>query len=826
MDRDARMLAAAWTVFALCLFSAAKSDAAPPRTYADPRQPRLAARWIGQDGSDWASTGPSVGPDGLQDVRIRVSGLSTKSDPRSLLIEDDAGTRWEAGVNLKGRHNAELILDPSNRSEGNLHFQPLHDMRGHRLRLTVTYADNETDRCVLAAATCDPALAAPSTPLPRIVETPLAVKWSGQEEQSPGGPGAVRLTLSVPAELKPIAGAVLTDSVRGSWVFRADRPAGRAFHTDDPSSPLIFQPRTDGSDLADVYFAPDRDESGADMTLRLIGDAGGMAVARFQGERCDPGRRQPRPLDSRTVVKPGDDLQTIANQAGTVVLTPGTYRLNGPLVLEHPVTMTTEKAAGATLLFSQSSTDPAWTTAIKVRRGHTTLDGFKVRFEGPIRWKSEWTDKISYGSAVIGTTDNFDPGYGEPIFNLTLTRLDLEIPRIRETQGWTEAVRLMRLVNARNGRIAGNTLRGGPVEFFHGPWRIENNRSLGTVPGTVSPAVFGGHLTDALTLKGNWAEPLGPSGKVWRFLVLTVQGNGDVISENTVKKIGPRDDDTIPWANAPETILTEAYQLSYEGKLMGLSKDGRVLRIGTPQGRPAQTGAVVALLDGPAAGSWRTVAQAVDAATYLVNEPIPPETGHLSITRGFVGERFEHNTVDTRGGKRAVHFLLPGNHYGTRLVKNHSLGAEEAFMLVAYPTEAPMIWGWSRAPFFGGTIADNVVEDSERGGRIGVENDRHGMKTSRGRLYMTARVDRNVIRWSPDFAAHMKRAKIKGLPTGLTIGVQPSLDPGELRVEATGNRVEVPPGSTLEPILSVPAADFNSQRVVDGKFRFKTGPPQ
>lgn len=820
------MLALGWMIFALCLFSAAKADAAPPRTNANPRQSKLTARWIGQDGSDWTSTGPGVGPDGLQDVRVRVSGLSTNSDARSLLIEDDAGTRWEFGVNLKGRHNAELILDPENRSEGNLHFQPLHDMRGGRLKLTVTYADNESDRCVLAAGSCEPGLAAPSPPLPRIVETPLVVKWAGQEEQSPGGPGAVRLTLSGLAGLQPIAGAVLTDSVRGSWVFRADRPAGRAFHADDPSSPLVFQPGADGSDAADLYFAPDRDETGAKMTLRLIGDDGGMAVARFQGGRSDPGRRQPRPSDSRVVVKPGDDLQAVANRAGTVVLTPGTYRLNGPLILQNPVSMTTEKAAGVTLLFSQPSADPAWTTAIKIRRGHTTLDGFKVRFEGSIRWKNEWTDKISYGSAVIGTTDNFDPGYGEPIFNLTLTRLDLEIPRVRDPQGWIEAVRLMRLVNARNGYIAGNTLRGGPIEFFHGPWRIENNRSLGTVAGTVSPGVFGGHMTDALTLKGNWAEPQGPSGKVWRFLVLTSQGTGDAITENTIKNIGPRDDDVIPWANAPETILTEAYQLSYEGKLMGLSKDGRLIRIGTPQGQPAQTGAVVALLDGPAAGSWRTVAQAVDAATYLVDEPIPAETGHLSIARGFVGERFEHNTVDTRGGKRAVHFLLPGNHYGTRLVKNHSLGAEDAFMLVAYPTESPMIWGWSHAPFFGGTIADNVIEDSGRGGRIGVEHDRQAMKTNRGRLYMTARVDRSVIRWSPEFVARMKHAKVRGLPTGLTIGVQPSLDPGELRVEAAGNRVEVPPGSTLEPILSVPAADFNSQRVVNGKFRFKNGTPR
>src|SRR5262245_47237881 len=38
----------------------------------------IQARWVGQDRQDRVGPGPSVGPDGLQDLRIRLSGVSTK----------------------------------------------------------------------------------------------------------------------------------------------------------------------------------------------------------------------------------------------------------------------------------------------------------------------------------------------------------------------------------------------------------------------------------------------------------------------------------------------------------------------------------------------------------------------------------------------------------------------------------------------------------------------------------------------------------------------------------------------------------------------------
>jgi hypothetical protein len=124
----------------------------------------------------------------------------------------------------------------------------------------------------------------------------------------------------------------------------------------------------------------------------------------------------------------------------------------------------------------------------------------------------------------------------------------------------------------------------------------------------------------------------------------------------------------------------------------------------------------------------------------------------------------------------------------------------------------------------GGTISDNIIEDSWHGATIAVEHNRLSTKTSRGRVYMSARVDRNVVRWSEDFIAAIARSQPKGLPTGMRIGSQPSLDPKELRIEAAGNRVEVPPNAPFAPILSVPAAEFNGRSLVDGWFRFDGDP--
>jgi hypothetical protein len=416
-------------------------------------------------------------------------------------------------------------------------------------------------------------------------------------------------------------------------------------------------------------------------------------------------------------------------------------------------------------------------------------------------------------------TETSDNSHPDPRIGLTFTNLDLEAPPAALPGGWEDAPRLLRLVNARSGRVARNRLRGGMIELGEGPWEIAENTYLGTPPGTVCPAVIAAHNGFDLAVRKNRAQPAGPSGKTWRFLVLTGSGANDRIEENEVVGIGPRDDDTIPWANAPEIMLTESYQLFFEGKPAALAAGGRIVSIGQgkPLGPAPRTGSVAAVLAGSQPGQWRRIAQVLDPSTFLLEEPLPPGTERIAITTGFVAETFARNTIDTRGGARAINLVLPGNHFGARILDNHLVGAGDGFQIMAYPTEAPGIWGWSHVPFLDGLIAGNTIEDAPGGGILGVMHSEY-TKSSRGRTYMTATLSENTVKWSPAFlAAHPGRGGTGG-PAGLTIGFKPALDPGELILSTRNNRFDAPAGTMGTATVRVHAAVLNGRKTVDQSF--------
>jgi hypothetical protein len=776
---------------------------------ADPhvRRPDVAvvARWVVQERQDLVGPGPSVGPDGIQDVRLALSRLSPKLEIKSVGLEGPAGLRWESGMNLHGYHNAELIRNAKDRTQADFLFQPERNLSGQTLRLTVTYANDRTDTTTVRAGLSEPTRAMPPVALPTLSTHQITGRWLGQDGSQVTGPGDVHVALAGLPTGRVIAAAVLSDAIRGLWVYRSsDR-----FKLDpEPGeSPLVLRRGADRGH-ADLFFPPYRDESGTTLTLRLIFADGDMAIAQIAGGACDPTRRVAGIAPTSIVAKPGDDLNDLANRFGTVKLLAGTYRLSRPLVLNHPVALI--GVPGAIVQFAQGPGEPPWTTAIKVHCGQTTLQGFAVRFDGPVRWNQS----VSYGPAVIGTTDMLDNGHNELKVGLTFSHLDLETPLAANPGGWEDALRLMRLTNAKSGRIEGNILRGGVIELFDGPWQVLNNDYRGTVPGTFTSAVVATHYTYDLVVRGNRARPVGPSGKTWRFLVMVQYGTNDLIENNTIEAIGARDDDTIPWANAPEIILTEAYHVHFEGKLSALSPDGRLIRIAQPMGRTPQSGDVVSVLDGPHAGQWRRIAQVINPSTYLLDEPLPQKVDVISIATGFINETIQGNTIDTRGGSKADNLVLPGNHFGTKVRNNRLLGGNHAFRISACPTESPVFWGWSHAPFFGLLIEGNTFEDSEAGGVLGVEHSQYN-KTNQGRTYMTLTLRENTIRWTEPFLSRLARGGAKGPPPGLVVGYRPSLDPGELVVTAEGNRLEAPASAPRTSALVVHAALLNGRRTVD-----------
>jgi hypothetical protein len=777
----------------------------------------VAARWVGQVPEDWTGAGPCVGPDGFQDVRIHLTRLSPKAPVRAIRVECPGGSRWEFGTNPKALFNAELIRDAKDQSQADLYFQPDRDFSSQRIKVMVLYENDQLDTVMIVAGRCDPKLRMAQSPLPDLAESPAKVEWLGQDGKSPERPGDVHVAISGLGLSEPVGAAVLSDAMRRMWVFRG---RDRAFQPTDPGAPpMLLKFATDGKS-ADLFFPPCREAGGEPFTLRLISSSGRNTIIRFRGQRCELSRRAPMPAPDRAIARPGDDLQALVEDHGAVVLSPGVYRLIHPLVLSNPVTLTSD--GGATLQFSQANPAQPWSAAIKILRGNTTLNGFAVRFEGPIRWNND----ISWGPAVIGMTDNLDPDQDQYKPNVVLTHLDLDIPQVEDRGKWVEAVRLMRLLHAASGTIANNILRGGPIEFFEGPWKIVDNDFRGCPPGTVSHNVFVGHGTRDLVIRGNRTSSPSPSGKTWRFLVLGGYSSDDVIEHNTIEEIGSRHDDTIPWSNEPEIMLTESYRLRYEGQVMAISADGRVLRIGRLQGDGVRIGDVVSILKGKATGQWRRVAQVIDSTTLLIEPPLPSGTQAVSIGEGFTGEIFQENRIDIRGSHKSDGMALIGHHFGTRIVKNHFLGGAHAFRITACPTERPVMWGWTHVPFLGATIEANIIEDSDRGGELGLEHDPKHIKSNQGRTYMTVRLNNNIVRWSKPFLHQASQLESREPLTGLTLGYSPSHDPSELVVDAEANRLEQPAGRRGVPALVIHAASYNSQRIVNRRLDLSAkGPP-
>lgn len=771
---------------------------------ADPdlRMPKAAlkVRWLGQDGQDRAGPGPSVGPDGLQDLHLVVENLSSKAETKTLRIDAPGGARWQFGPNPEGLDNVEMIRRPDDPTKADLFLHAGRDPKGQNWTIEVAYSDGKADRAKLLAGKADPDLRMPAVAAPKFLAHGITARWVGQEPQAPGD---VKVTLAKLPAGKLIVAAALGDSVQGTWAWKEGDKVD--FWSEPFGRPLTIR-RIDAT-RAELRFPPSRDEKGATMTLRLVFADGKSAVVRFPGGPCDPCRRSPAPASAKTTAKPGDDLNDLANRFGTVRLAKGEHLLARPLVLDHPVRIIGEP--GATVIFAQGKADPPWSAALKIHAGQTTLEGFAVRFAGPVRW----AQGVDHGPAVVGTTDNQDQGpHDDPRADISILKMDLESPPA--STDWEEAPRLLRLVTAACGTIEGNTFKGGITELAGGPWRVIENEHRGAMPNTFGFAAFAVHRTHDLILRKNRARAVGPSGKTWRFLVMTDGGSGDLIEGNTVEGVGPRDDDKGPNANAPEIVLTEAYRLHFEGKPAAISADGRVLKIPAPQGDHARCGDAVAILTGPDAGTWVRVAQAIDPTTYLLDKPLSRGDEVVSIATGFVDETYRDNTIDARGGAVAAPLVLVGNHFGTKVLDNRLLGGGEAFRITAAPTEGPSPWGWSHAPFLGGRIEGNSVEDAGRGATLTVEHS-PSIRPNRGRVYLTATVKDNAFRWTAPFLA--RRDPNAGPLAGLNVGDHGALDPGELVVEEQGTRAEGPPGSSeIEP-LRHNACVVNGKAIFGGK---------
>ena len=248
-------------------------------------------------------------------------------------VEGPGGAKWESGANPELLPNAEYFPDPKKPGEGDLFLQPDRDLKGQTLKVRVLYTNDTIDAATVVAGKFD-SEAASARAAPAAADRPG--RHGPMARPGRSGPGRHRARASVHVSL---SGLGRQPSVAGG---RPDRlgPGHLGLPPRRPR-PIVPVPQADVTGPLAVRPGPSGARStsssprtatrrGATFTLRLPRADGRMAVARFAGGACDPGRRQPRRARRRVEAKPGDDLNALARQVGTVALSPGTYRLDRP----------------------------------------------------------------------------------------------------------------------------------------------------------------------------------------------------------------------------------------------------------------------------------------------------------------------------------------------------------------------------------------------------------------------------------------------------------------------------------------------------------------
>lgn len=751
----------------------------------------LAARWKGPDGSDRVSPGPSVGPDGIEDSLIELARLDPDAEVRTLTVLAERGPSWSFGPNPDGHHDAMFVRSEDDRTRGMIYLSPTTGLEGRRLRIDLSYDGNQKDRTVLVAGPAPTDRRVRRGSMPEITVEQGEVDWLGQDDR-----GAVRIEV-VRSSRQTIRAAVLSDGVTGSWVYSG---AGQAAEKNplfvgEPRRPLELTKGTRPESII-LSFDPYRDEEGTEMTLRLIDEGGHSSILRFSGKACDPKRRFAAPSSRESRVSPGDDLHAVAARGGTIRLRSGAYPLDRPLDLMEPARIIAEP--GAELRFQQPEGSVPWAEAIAIRApGRWSIEGLKIRFEGPVRWDP----KAAWGAAIIGVP-NLGKRPGGPV-HVEVAGLDLEAPLAGSE--WEEAPNCFRFLDTESGVISSCELKGGPTILFNGPWRVEENRHRGTQPSTFAGSFLSGRSIRDIEVIGNEVRPEGPSGKLYRFLVLVDRGIRVLVKDNQVVGVGPMDADERPHPNAPEVLLTESYQIRFEGRHAGLSSGGFVMAIPGAQGYHPVVGEVVAVLSGPEAGRWAVIDQVIDHDVFLLDRQLPDGEYDVSITPGFVQTRIEGNLIDCRGSTEGHPVVLTGNHYGTKLVSNSLKGGANAFRLSAYATNHPHGYAWSHTPQFDLLVESNTVVDSHLGGLVSVY---HGpqQKTNAGRVYLTGSVLGNTFQWTTG-----NRNGPESDHVALTIGHLPSIDSGELLLKTGRNAALDARGQAVSNPMQIRVGTVNGQ---------------
>jgi hypothetical protein len=757
---------------------------------------QISAEWAGPlvgDSADLTGRSVSVGPDGFVDCKIRIDQISKNQPVRSVEMQAANGKwKWCAGPNQQGAWNAELLRESNETPSADFVFSTPAKadgtIAGQSLKLTLTYENGSKSEKTITAGTYQADQKIKSLPLPKIVSTSAKASWKGHLRQTGAGGGQVRIELDGLQPRSRIQAAVLTEPGGSTWLASAE---GNSIAIPE-ALPAKFDRPSAQRGVFD--FQPTRNLENVPLSLRLLLMDGSSELIALTGGKMEIDRRSPVAAGSKVVAKPGDNLAGLIARGGTVQLSAGTYKINKPILIDKPVQV--EGTPGTVLVFSNPDQSP-WPAAIKIRSGGVKLSGFAIRFEGP----TNWANNVDYGPAIIGTTDNLDSGFdhNQPLWGVTISRLEITGPEPPKSADGNppEALKIMRALNVRNGKIEGSILRGGCVHLAGGPWQIMQNRHDGPLAGSFCYDAFAVTRPVDVEVISNRVQPMRSAGKLWRFLNLTQHGESIRVVNNMVANTGPVDGDSIGDMNANEILLTESYRLKFEGLPAAISSDGRVVQCGPGLAQPPQAGDVLAILSGTQAGTFHRVVQPMGNHAVAIEPPLPAGSAlpAISLSRGFTNTVIESNQIDSSRSGKSFPLVLGGNHYGTIVSKNTLTGGLESIRINSVPTESPGPWGWSHTPAFQILIIENKISGSVKPARIGGDQGPIA-RASQGRIYYSATVEKNQIDPSKEGPA-------------LQVGEADLYDPEANVVKLSGNK-------------SSDAANSAKVRVIGGRVNGKT----
>jgi hypothetical protein len=401
----------------------------PEITFLELRSLLTSVTCLGQDGVDLVGPDASQGPDGIQDLHLRVTGLTDAVG--QIVIQAPGGFEWATAPDPTGAALAEyfpsttpgagdLYLNPQIRSDlpaagGTL---PLGGSTGSliplgngvALAVAITYQNQPSPAPVNVAVSglSSPTLPMPAVPVPGNVISAFQVVNLGQDGNLPYYErGFAHLVATSSGGLTFDAASFsqvvwsLSDQVGLAW----DSSAATLGHNH------VYASLRQGTDnVVDLYFPPARDESpasgstSATMTLSAaVPGSSSVYATRFVGAdwdstaRANPLNSQPPAASPPTTEAQLRALLASSNPEYDTIQLPAnaTIILTQPLEITHSVALI---GNNSTLLFQQGAT-AAWPAsasgAIYVNTPAYTnirleLSGFTLRFDmsSPIRWSN------------------------------------------------------------------------------------------------------------------------------------------------------------------------------------------------------------------------------------------------------------------------------------------------------------------------------------------------------------------------------------------------------------------------------------------------------